>query len=123
MRSITFLIILSLLIRAIHASVGRQNIYEDDKKLVDKYHLIRKEKEKCKSSTSKCKTEIPVDKDEGLIIVDHIISSNGNSNQCITDTYQLLQHFDQDNSWRDYLSEIYMIDVDDDVNVDLRSNS
>jgi len=30
-------------------------------------------------------------------------------------------HYGQDNSWREYLSEIYMIDVDDDVNVELLS--
>jgi hypothetical protein len=72
------LIILSLLIPAIQALVGKRNIYVDDKKLVDKNHLIRKAKAKvqCKSSSSKCKTAIPVDKDEDLIIVDHIISSS-----------------------------------------------
>jgi hypothetical protein len=53
----------SLLIPAILV-LGKQDIYKDDKKLVDKYHLIRKEKEKCKSSSSQCRTVKPVDKDE-----------------------------------------------------------
>ena len=48
--------------------------------------------------------------------------SSGNSHQCIANsTYELL-NYGQDNSWREYLSEIYMIDVDDDVNVDILSN-
>jgi hypothetical protein len=50
------LIILSLLIPAIQALVGKRNIYVDDKKLVDKNHSIRKAKVQCKSSSSKCMT-------------------------------------------------------------------
>lgn len=70
------LIILSLFIPAIQALLGkRNNIYEDDKQQLDKNHSIRKAKVQCKSSSSKCKTAIPVDKDEDFIIVDHINSS------------------------------------------------
>ena len=48
-------------------------------------------------------------------------NSSGSSHQCITNsTYELL-HYGQDNSWREYLSEIYMIDVDDDININLLS--
>ena len=47
--------------------------------------------------------------------------SSSNNHQYISNgTYELL-HYGQDNSWREYLSEIYMIDVHDDVNVDILS--
>jgi len=69
------IIVSSFLISSVHALLGRQDIYEKDKKLVDKYHLIRKEKEQCKSSSSKCKTVKPVDKDEQQLIVNSVQKS------------------------------------------------
>jgi hypothetical protein len=90
------LIILSLLIPAIQALLGKRNIYEDDKKQVDKYHSIRKAKVQCKSSSSKCKTAIPVDKDEDLIFVDHIISSSATTYSSNSDSTEKSVGKDED---------------------------